>query len=68
MFESNKNSKCYEDGEGWSDGAQGGSFDHSQECKRPGAPRGGFVANLMPRPDGEALRPAHGGDGGGAGG
>ena len=66
MFESNKNSKCCENDEGWSDGAQGGSSGHPQECKGPEAPGGEFAANWMPEPDGEALGPAHGGDGGGA--
>ena len=66
MFESNRNSKSGKDGEGWSDGTQSGSFGHSQECKGPGAPRGGFTANRVPRPDGEALGAVHGGDGGGA--
>ena len=66
MFESNRNSKSCKDGEGWSDGAQGSSFGHSQECKGPGAPGRGFAANRVPRPNGEALGAVHEGDGGGA--
>ena len=65
MFESNKELQCCEDGEGWSNGAQGGSSEHSQECEGPGIPGGGFAANRMPRPDGEALGAACRGSGGG---
>ena len=68
MFESNGNSKSCKDGEGCSDGAQGGSSGHLQECEGLGAPGGGSVANRVPRPDGEALGAAHGGDDGGAAG
>ena len=66
MFESNKELQCCEDGEGWSNGAQGDSSRHSQECEGPGTPGGGFAANQMSRPDGEALGAAHGRYGGGA--
>ena len=65
MFESNRNSKCCKDGEGWSDGSQGGSSRHSQECEGPRALGRGFAVNRVPRPDGEALGAAHGRDGGG---
>ena len=40
------------------------SSRHSQECEGLGAPGGGFAANLVPQPDGEALGARHGGDGG----
>ena len=66
MFESNRNSKSYKDGEGWSNGAQGSSSGHCQECEGPGAPGGGFAANRVPWPDGEALEATHGRDGDGA--
>ena len=52
-------------GEGWSNGAQSSGSGHPQECKRPGAPRGGSAANRMPRIDGEALGATNGRPGGG---
>ena len=64
MFESNRNSKSGKDGEGWSDGTQGGSSGHSQEYEGSGALGGGFAANRVPQPDGEALGAAHGEYGG----
>ena len=63
MFESNRNSKSCKNSAGWSDGAQGGSSGHSQECEGPGAPGGGFATNQVPWPDGEALGAAYGRDG-----
>ena len=58
----------YKDDEGWSDGAQGSSSGHPQECKRPGVPGGGSAADRMLWIDGKALGPTNGRLGGGAAG
>ena len=47
-------SNC-KDGEGWSDGAQGGGSGHLQECKRLGSLGGGFKMDWVPRIHGKAL-------------
>ena len=58
----------YKDGEGWSDGAQGGGSGHPQECEGPRAPGGRFTEDRMPRIHGKALGATNGRLGGGVAG
>ena len=58
-------SKNYEDGEGRSNGTQGGGFGHSEKHQGMEAPRGKSGEDRVPRPHEEALGSADGRNGGG---